>query len=174
MHRVSTAFILVCALIGFAPVEPARAADAEPVDVDSALDPGVTRSELPSGAPDGPLAVFAAVEKAWGTEDADALVALLDPEDRVRISMATAGPRGGWFNRDQGYYLLKDMFAFTDTERFEFERYWNLDSRGRSPYAVAVRELDGSEGEPRTDRVYISLRKRGGAWYIGEIRSIDR
>ena len=174
MHRFGPAFLMVLALSWVGPLAPARAEDPAPADVDSELDPGVTRSELPSGVAGGPLAVFAAVEKAWSEEDADALVALLDPEDRVRISMATAGPRGGWFNRDQGFYLLKDMFAFTDTVRFEFERYWNLDSRGRSPYAVAVRELDGSEGGPRTDRVYISLRRRDGAWYIGEIRSIDR
>lgn len=141
---------------------------------DAELDPGIGRADLPPGLPDGPLAVFAALEKAWAEEDADAVVALLDPEDRVRIAMATAGPRGGWFNRDQAYFLVKDMFAFTETERFEFERYWNLDSRGRSPYAVAVRDLDGGGSGPRTDRVYISLRKRDGAWYIGEIRSIDR
>ena len=178
MHRFGSAMFLGVALVWAVSAAPGRAADPAPAsadpDPDSELDPGVTRSELPSGEPDGPLAVFAAVERAWAGEDVEALVALLDPEDRVRISMATAGPRGGWFNRDQGYFLLKDMFAFTEMERFEFERYWNLDSQGRSPYAVAVRELDGSEGGPREDRVYISLRKRGSAWYIGEIRSIDR
>jgi hypothetical protein len=147
--------------------------DGEADTTAAPLDPGVARSELPQGPPRGPLALFAAVEKAWADEDVDAFVALLDPEGRVRIAMASGGPRGGWFNRDQAYFLIKDMFEFTTTLRFEFERYWNLDSSGRSPYAVAVRELRMEEGTSRTDRVYISLRKRGDDWYVGEIRSID-
>jgi hypothetical protein len=140
----------------------------------SELDPGVAREQVREPALQGPLAVFAAVEKAWADEDVEALVALLDAEDRVRVAMATAGPRGGWFNKDQAFFLLKDMFAFTDTEWFQFERYWNLESRGRSPYAVAVRGLRTAEGASREDRVYISLRRRGNDWVVGEIRSIDR
>lgn len=172
MARSALLLLLGCLAVA-AGSRVSRAQDSSGVE-EATLDPGVGRAELPPGLPDGPLAVFAALEQAWSEEDADAVVALLDPQDRVRIAMATAGPRGGWFNRDQAYFLVKDMFAFNETERFEFERYWNLDSRGRSPYAVAVRDLDGSGGGPRTDRVYISLRKRDGAWYVGEIRSIDR
>jgi hypothetical protein len=174
LRIASRAVCLVGALLvaGVASSEP-REEDASAAGPDAELDPGVPREEIPAAPPPGPLAVFAAVEKAWADEDVEALVAHLDPEERVRIAMATAGPRGGWFNRDQAYFLIKDMFAFSETERFEFERFWNLDSRGRSPYAVAVRKL-GDEAGARTDRVYISLRKRGDAWYIGEIRSIDR
>jgi hypothetical protein len=153
------------------------AADADgasaPDSAGTELDPGIARAELPAGIPKGPLAVFAAVEKAWAEEDVDAFVRLLDPDGRVHIAMARGGPRGGWFNRDQAYYLIKDMFEFTTTERFEFERYWNLDSSGRSPYAVAVRQLRTDEGGSRADRVYISLRKHGTDWYVGEIRSIE-
>lgn len=148
--------------------------DADADSTGAPLDPGVARAELPAEAPPGPLAVFAAVEKAWAGEDVPAMVSLLDPDGKVRIAMASAGPRGGWFNRDQAYFLIKDMFEFTTTERFEFERYWNLDSSGRSPYAVAVRELRMEEGSSHTDRVYISLRKRGDDWYVAEIRSIDQ
>jgi hypothetical protein len=179
---LSRARLLSCAvalLVGAAHADPSTApADtADGAAAESApaeLDPGVPREEISAVARQGPLAVFAAVEIAWAEEDVDALVALLDPEDRVRVAMATAGPRGGWFNRDQAFFLLKDMFAFTNTERFQFERYWNLDSRGRSPYAVAVRGLGTPEGTSREDRVYISLRRRGDDWYVGEIRSIDR
>ena len=167
--KVAGAVLLLVAAAAHADAD----ADADTVGVP--LDPGVARAELPLEAPPGPLAVFAAVEKAWAGEDVDSLVALLDPDGRVRIAMASAGPRGGWFNRDQAY-LIKDMFEFTTTERFAFERYWNLDSSGRSPYAVAVRELRMEEGSSHTDRVYISLRKskRGDDWYVAEIRSIDQ
>lgn len=179
MTRLDVALWLAAslALAGRVEADSTSTADsgAAPADdVSAELDPGIPRDEVSQAARHGPLAVFAAVERAWSDEDVDALVALLDPEDRVRVAMATAGPRGGWFNRDQAYFLLKDMFAFTNTERFQFERYWNLDSRGRSPYAVAVRSLLLEEGTSREDRVYIALRRRGDDWYVGEIRSIDR
>jgi hypothetical protein len=162
------------AVIVAAGIARADSSDVAPESTSTELDPGISREEAQDRAPRGPLAMFATVEKAWAEEDVDALVAVLDPEDRVRVAMAAAGPRGGWFNRDQAFFLLKDMFAFTSTERFEFERYWNLDSHGRSPYAVAIREIRMDEGTSRTDRVYISLRRRGDDWYVGEIRSIDR
>lgn len=142
---------------------------------DRSLEPGVSRDELDTDHPtEGPLATFARVEAAWAAADVDALVELLDPEERVRLSFTKGGPRGGYFNRDQAYFLLKDMFVFARTDRFEFEKYWNLDSEGRSPYAVAVREFRLNDGVRHEDRVYLSLRRRGDAWWVGEIRSIDR
>jgi hypothetical protein len=142
---------------------------------DSDLDPGIERSELPdrdSGS--GPLSVFAAFEKAWAEEDAEALVGILDPEGKVSLSFTEGGPRGGWFNRDQAFFLLKDLFEYTRTDRFEFQKYWNLESEGRSPYAVAIREFRMNDEAVHKDDVYVSLRKRGSEWWVGEIRSIDR
>ncbi len=142
---------------------------------ESSLDPGIARDDLPESVPaDGPIAVFAKVESAWIEQDVDALVELLDPREKVRLSFTRGGPRGGYFNRDQAYFLLKDMFDFATTDRFEFEKYWNLDSEGRSPYAVAVREFRMNDGAAHEDRVYLSLRLRDGAWWVGEIRSIER
>jgi hypothetical protein len=142
---------------------------------DASLDPGVAREELPESPPaDGPIAVFARVEAAWMQQDVDALVQLLDPREKVRLSFTRGGPRGGYFNRDQAYFLLKDMFDFATTDRFEFEKYWNLDAEGRSPYAVAVRGFRMNDGATHEDRVYLSLRLREGTWWVGEIRSIDR
>ncbi|MGQ0720382.1 MAG: hypothetical protein ACT4PE_02270 [Candidatus Eiseniibacteriota bacterium] len=138
------------------------------------LDSGVAHAELEEVPADGPLAVFAAVGEAWRAGDARALTELLDPEDRVGLSFSKGGPRGGWFNRDQAYFLLKDLLEFSRTERFEFETYWNLDSNGRSPFAVAVHEFRMNDGATHTDQVYLSLRLRGETWYVGEIRSIDR
>jgi hypothetical protein len=150
----------------------APAAAQEPV---SDLDPGIERDELPEGwHPTGPLAVFAAIEEAWSDGDVDILVSLLDPEEKVGLSFSKGGPRGGWFNRDQAYFLLKDLLEFSRTEKFAFEKYWNLESNGRSPYAVAVHEFRMNDGATHTDQVYISLRQRDDTWYVGEIRSLDR
>jgi hypothetical protein len=139
------------------------------------LDPGIERSEIPeSETLTGPLAVFVAIEEAWSAEDSEALVEILDPEEKVTIAFEAGGPLGGYFNRDQAFFLFKDMFTYSRTDRFEFQRYWNLESDGRSPYAVALREIRMTDGVEYADQVYISLRLRGEAWYIGEIRSITQ
>jgi hypothetical protein len=151
--------------------EPPRS--PEPVQEEE-LSSGISREELaPSPDAAGPLSVFASVEKAWAAGDADALVQLLDPEEKVRIAFAKGGPCGGYFNRDQAYFLLKDMLEFTKTDRFTFQKYWNLDSSGKSPYAVAIREFRMNDGAAHADQVYISLRRRGDQWVVGEIRSLE-
>ena len=60
------------------------------------------------------------MEEAWIEQDPEALVALLDPEEKVSLTFTNGGPRGGWFNRDQAFFLLKDLFEFARTDRFEF------------------------------------------------------
>ena len=138
------------------------------------LSPGVTREELgDNAAAAGPLSVFAAVERAWASANADSLLLTLDPEEKVSLSFTKGGPCGGYFNRDQAYYLLKDMLEYTKIDRFIFQKYWNLDSNGRSPYAVASREFRMNDGAAHADQVYISLRRRGAQWVVGEIRTLD-
>jgi hypothetical protein len=156
----------------------ARAVAAEdpqgPPAENEMLSPGVTREELgDNAAAQGPLSVFAAVERAWASADADSLLLTLDPEEKVSLSFAKGGPCGGYFNRDQAYYLLKDMLEYTKIDRFMFQKYWNLDSNGRSPYAVAVREFRMNDGAAHADQVYISLRRRGAQWFVGEIRTLE-
>jgi hypothetical protein len=141
---------------------------------EAVLDPGVPRERVAGETPaPGPLALFDAVERAWSTAQAESLVAVLDPEEKVHLAFTRGGPRGGWFNRDQAYFLLKDLLTFTKTDRFEFQKFWNLDADGRSPYAVAAREFRMNDGATHADQVYVSLRRRGEQWVVGEIRSID-
>lgn len=168
MKRPRLAALLACLVL---PAVPAAA--QEPAD--TGLDPGIARDELDGrSVPSGPLRVFAALETAWIEGDAEALMELLDPVEKVSLSFSKGGLRGGRFNRDQAYFLLKDLLEFSRTERFEFEKYWNLEEGGRTPYAVAVHEFRMNDGASHSDQVYISLRRRDDSWYVGEIRSIDR
>lgn len=141
---------------------------------ESVLSPGIPRSKVSArDAEDGVLEVFASIERAWSSAQAESLVTLLDPEEKVHLAFARGGPRGGYFNRDQAFFLLKDLLEYTKTDRFEFQKYWNLDSSGRSPYAVARRTYRMNDGATHSDQIYISLRKRQGAWVVGEIRSVE-
>ncbi|HMB70936.1 MAG TPA: hypothetical protein VKU85_16595, partial [bacterium] len=145
------AALLACLLLS---AVPAAAQDAG----EAGLDPGIARDELDRhDVPTGPLRVFAAVETAWADGDADALMELLDPDEKVSLAFSKGGLRGGRFNRDQAYFLLKDLLEFSRTERFEFEKYWNLEEGGRTPYAVAVHDFRMNDGASHSDQVYISL-----------------
>ncbi len=165
------AICIVWAAWGSAYAAPDEASSSPP---EAVLEPGVPRERVAEELPGpGPLAVFDAVERAWSGAQAESLLAVLDPEEKVHLSVAKGGPRGGWFNSDQAFFLLKDMFTFTKTDRFEFHKFWNLEAGGRSPYAVATRQFRMNDGATHADQVYVSLRRRGDQWVVGEIRSID-
>jgi hypothetical protein len=177
-RRVFETVLVFCTMLAIVswPAVQSPAADDRDAQIspDEMLSPGVTREEVGENpTPDGPLGVFAAVERAWASSNADSLLLMLDPEEKVSLSFAKGGPCGGYFNRDQAYYLLKDMFEYTKIDRFMFQKYWNLDSNGRSPYAVAIREFRMNDGAAHGDQVYISLRRRGPQWVVGEIRTLD-
>jgi hypothetical protein len=175
--RLGNFWISWALLSSIAPAAPAAFGADDPQGVppeNEMLSPGVTREELGNNtAAQGPLSVFAAVERAWASANADSLLLTLDPEEKVSLSFAKGGPCGGYFNRDQAYYLLKDMLDYTKIDRFMFQKYWNLDSNSRSPYAVAIREFRMNDGAAHADQVYISLRRRGAQWVVGEIRTLE-
>ena len=165
---VAAAVLGAAVLAGVSAPPPAAASPEDVAD----LEQGIGREEASRVPAGGPLEVFAAVESAWAEGDAQALMEMLDPREKIGLSFRDGGPRGGWFNRDQAFFLLKDQLEYTRAERFEFEKYWNLDAEGRSPYAVAVHSFRRHGGTVHTDRIYISLRRRDDQWFVGEIRSL--
>lgn len=132
-----------------------------------------------SGAENGgapALEVFADLEKAWNAKDVNAILEHFGKK-KVAISVVGTGPSGGEFSRSQSYYLLKDLFRYTTTRRFEFVQFRKPNEDGRSTFAVAERDyLKADDGRLFSDKIYVSLHIEGKPgeerWVIDEIKSI--
>lgn len=119
----------------------------------------------------GPIGVFADIEEGWTREDV-ARITRHFGEGKVAISI-DGGPVGGTFSRDQSHYLLKDLFEYTITEKFEFVQYRNVSDGKVEVYAVAERLYKrNDDGRLFKDKIYVSLRQEDERWVISEIKSI--
>jgi hypothetical protein len=128
----------------------------------------------PGTAPDAqPLLVFERIELAWAASIADSLLVHFG-DGKVSLAFSHGGPRGGLFTRTQAGYLLGDLFKYSDTEKFRFVKFRNIDKDGQLPYAVADRVFRLENGVLYHDQVYVSLRRESGFWKVAEIKSIDR
>jgi hypothetical protein len=121
----------------------------------------------------GPMEVFAEIERSWRGNDVDGILTHFG-ESKVSISIEGTGPSGGKFSRSQSYYLLKDLFKYTITKRFEFVQYRKPSENGKTSFAVAERFYQKSDdGRLFKDKIYVSLHTDDGEhWVVNEIKSI--
>ena len=137
--------------------------------------PGSSKpSPKPSPKEDsGPIAVFANIESGWKAQNVKQILAHFG-KGKVAISIAGAGPSGGRFSKSQSYYLLKDLFKYTITKKFEFIQYRNMDSGKKRVFAVAERYYKRTDdGRLFKDKIYVSLQIEGDHWVVDEIKSIQ-
>ena len=125
---------------------------------------------------EAPLEVFADIEKAWNKKDVDRILSHFG-EQKVWISVEGTGPSGGEFSRNQSYYLLRDLFKYTITRKFEFVQYRKPEDDGKSTFAVAERHFQHTDdGRLFKDKIYVSLHLEGEPdeerWVVDEIKSI--
>ena len=123
------------------------------------------------------MQVFSDIETGWNTERVEMILKHFG-ENKVTISIEGTGPSGGQFSRNQSYYLLKDMFKYTITRKFEIVQYRSPGEKGASSFAVAERFYQKTDdGRLYKDKIYVSLHAEPGAdgnprWVIDEIKSI--
>jgi hypothetical protein len=125
---------------------------------------------------EAPLVVFADIEKAWNDNDVDGILSHFG-QQKVWISVEGTGPSGGEFSRNQSYYLLKDLFKYTITRKFEFVQFRKPDEAGKATFAVAERQYQRTDdGRLFKDKIYVSLHLESGKdeerWVVDEIKSI--
>jgi hypothetical protein len=141
--------------------------------------PAKNKDEIPSKA-DGPMAVYADIENGWRENKVDKILRHFG-RGKVTLSIEGTGPSGGQFSRNQSYYLLKDLFKYTITRKFEFVQYRKPNKEGKTTFAVAERHYQKrDDGRLFKDKIYVSLhleRSRDGDapgehWVIDEIKSI--
>jgi hypothetical protein len=124
----------------------------------------------------GPMDVFNDIEQGWTSRNVDLILRHFGSQ-KVAISVDGTGPSGGSFSRNQSYYLLKDLFRFTVTKKFEFVQFRKSSDDGSQSFAIAERHYQRrDDGRLIKDKVYVSLhlerddgRER---WVVDEIKSI--
>jgi len=123
------------------------------------------------GSPDtaSSRAAFQCIAKAWLEGDAEGIAPFLG-EGKVTIQL----PRvvGGVLSRNQAEYVLKDLFKYTTTDKFEFTKYDSFLSEGVAGIADRTYR-SGKDGPTQKDRVSVWLVKEGKEkpkWVIREIR----
>lgn len=115
-------------------------------------------------------AAFERIARGWQQGKAETLAAFLG-EGKVTITL----PRvvGGVLSKDQAVYVLRDMFKYSPTERFEFVKYDTFVSEGVA--GIAEWSSSSSRGGPaRKERVSVWLVKEGREtprWVIKEIKA---
>lgn len=133
-----------------------------------------------AAAANGPMAVFTEIEKAWNKKNVDGILRHFGG-GKVTISIGGTGPSGGQFSKNQSYYLLKDLFKYTITRKFEFVQYRKPNREGKSSFAVAERHYQKrDDGRLFKDKIYVSLHLESvpsgdparNRWVIDEIKSI--
>jgi hypothetical protein len=167
---------LAVLVTGFAGAEthPAKGSPrgvvAQPPEPTGAL---AQKESPPSG---GPMEVFADIERGWNTRNIDLILRHFGSQ-KVAMSISGTGPSGGTFSRNQSYYLLKDLFRYTATKKFEFVQYRKPGDEGRDTFAIAERQYRKTDdGRLFTDKVYVSLHLEQDddqeRWVVDEIKSI--
>jgi hypothetical protein len=156
----------------------ARKKSAPPSDSKPQVAQQDESTQRPQGEPPsvGPMDIFADVERGWNSGNVDPILRHFGSQ-KVAISIEGTGPSGGKFSRNQSYYLLKDLFRYTLTRKFEFVQYRKPNEEGNETFAVAERHYQKSDdGRLFKDKVYVSLNlERAGdeeRWVISEIKSI--
>ena len=187
-HRIIPPVVLLAVAAGvfLAPAAQARkwspksvAADQEPEKDKDRDDKGKGKNRdvatQPQGTP-GPMDVFADIERGWNAGNVDPILRHFGSQ-KVAISVQGTGPSGGTFSRNQSYYLLKDLFRYTLTRKFEFVQYRKPSDDGSDTFAVAERHYQKSDdGRLFKDKVYVSLHLEHDGeqdrWVVDEIKSI--
>ncbi|MCI0451501.1 MAG: hypothetical protein L0Z51_03795 [Candidatus Latescibacteria bacterium] len=172
--------ILLLGLVTAAVLSPAAspaAKKASPDAIASQNSPQKGESkETQAREPAGPMDVFADIERGWKAGEVDPILRHFGNQ-KVAISIQGTGPSGGTFSRNQSYYLLKDLFRYTLTRKFEFVQYRKPSEDGNETFAVAERHYQKSDdGQLIKDKVYVSLHLEGDGkserWVVDEIKSI--
>ncbi len=169
--RILVVFLLVIVAAGLRPIE--ASADKKEKKKSDTSKPESVR---PASDAAGPMDVFADIERGWNAGNVDPILQHFGSQ-KVAISVQGTGPSGGTFSRNQSYYLLKDLFRYTLTRKFEFVQYRKPSDDGSETFAVAERHYQKSDdGRLIKDKVYVSLHLELDGdqerWVVDEIKSI--
>jgi hypothetical protein len=114
-----------------------------------------------------PAQLFAAVEEAWSSGDADGLADLVDTTS-VRIGLKPGGTPTAAMTRSAAAFLFQDQFRLVSTQSFQLLRM-TAESEETTANARWIGDWGGSQGMRRL-KVTLQAVYVGGRWYLREVR----
>ena len=183
--RITAPVLIIAFSAGLVPLSLPDSAAARPKPPAPADPPGVVsqkadreekKASREPAKTGGPMDVFADIERAWKAGNVDLILRHFGSQ-KVAISVEGTGPSGGTFSRNQSFYLLKDLFRYTITKKFEFTQYRKPGTEGGQSFAIAERQYQKTDdGRLFKDKVYVSLHlekdESHERWVVDEIKSI--
>lgn len=115
-----------------------------------------------------PVQLFAAVEEAWATGDAEALAALVDTT-HVRIGLKPGPTPTAARTRSAAAYLFQDQLRLVTTQSFQITRI----NAGKDASTATARwsgDWGGRDGMRRLT-VTLSATAFAGRWWLREVRA---
>lgn len=168
IHILSTALVLaiLASASNLCPAQTSKSRFPAPAAKTHPAESGETN------AAEVPFSVFADIEQGWRAGSIDGILGHFG-KGKVALSISGAGPKGGYFSKNQSFYLFKDLFKYTITKKFEFVQYRNIHDGDRRVYAVAERHYKRrDDGRLYQDKIYVSLQRENERWVISEIKSV--
>jgi hypothetical protein len=114
-----------------------------------------------------PAQLFAAVEEAWSSGDADGLADLVDTTS-VRIGLKPGGSPTAAMTRSAAAFLFQDQFRLVTTQSFQLLRM-TTDTGATTATARWIGDWGGSQGMRRL-KVTLEAIYVAGRWYLREVR----
>jgi hypothetical protein len=89
---------------------------------------------------------------------------------KIKLDFGEGGPRGGFFNKGQAYYLISDYFKRAPTVKVRLLRVAEVSERANQPYALLERTCRDKNGSVREELVFVLLAHESEGWMITELR----
>lgn len=127
----------------------------------------------PDNNPACPEYIFSRVAEAWRSGRVAPVEEYLS-RNGIHFSLSMDYPYHGYYSSNQALFILDDLLRGSETTRFEFVRFSNLEGGGGSPTGAAERAYRSGVNDEKEEMVFISLTMDEGRWAIHQIKTTPR
>jgi hypothetical protein len=110
------------------------------------------------------------IATSFQTEKPDPIASLVPTDGKTYISLMSIGGGGGYYSRDQVYFIFSRVFAQHDTVKFSVHRQKREGSARDFVYCVGNWYYHRHDGVDGDSQIHFVLSMRKGAWSLVEIR----
>ena len=133
-----------------------------------AAHPGLAESPTPDDPALDKALQFITI--SFRTEKPDPILSLVPSDGKTYISLMSIGVGGGYFSRDQVYFIFSRVFAQHDTVKFSVHRLKTEPPAKDFVYCAGEWHYHRHDGVDGDTQIHFVLSMSKGAWSLVEIR----